>query len=133
MSSTQLWGIVHAGYLIGADTTVPVLARGKCRTGRIWTYLRDDRPFGGRAPPAAVFYSPASIPSDILRAMAGFFRPTPVRGSIGSTGGIEGQADDDLADRVRGGAEVRRYLRAGALDQWFFARGTFGCARSSIG
>jgi transposase len=43
----------------GDDTTVPVLAKGHCRTGRIWTYVRDDRPFGGEAPPAAVFfYSP---------------------------------------------------------------------------
>src|SRR5436190_2342837 len=43
----------------GDDTTVPVLARGKTKTGRIWTYVRDDRPFGGAAPPAAVyFYSP---------------------------------------------------------------------------
>jgi transposase len=43
----------------GDDTTVPVLAKTKCRTGRIWTYVRDDRPFGGEAPPAAVFfYSP---------------------------------------------------------------------------
>ncbi|MBV9558027.1 MAG: IS66 family transposase [Pseudolabrys sp.] len=41
------------------DTTVPVLAKGKTRTGRLWTYVRDDRPFGGRDPPAAVFfYSP---------------------------------------------------------------------------
>ncbi len=43
----------------GDDTTVPVLAKVKTRTGRIWTYVRDDRPFGGHAPPAAVFfYSP---------------------------------------------------------------------------
>src|SRR5262245_29764972 len=43
----------------GDDTTVPVLAKGKTRTGRIWTYVRDDRPFGGKAPAAAVFfYSP---------------------------------------------------------------------------
>jgi len=41
------------------DTTVPVLARGKTRTGRLWAYVRDDRPFGGHAPPAALFcYSP---------------------------------------------------------------------------
>jgi transposase len=40
----------------GDDTTVPVLAKTKCRTGRIWTYVRDDRPFGGKAPPAAVFF-----------------------------------------------------------------------------
>jgi transposase len=40
------------------DTTVPVQAKGKCRTGRLWTYVRDDRPFGGSAAPAAaLFYS----------------------------------------------------------------------------
>ena len=43
----------------GDDTTVPVLAKVKTRTGRLWTYVRDDRPFDGKAPPAAVFfYSP---------------------------------------------------------------------------
>lgn len=41
------------------DTTVPVLAKNQCATGRLWTYVRDDRPFGGEAAPAAVFhYSP---------------------------------------------------------------------------
>ena len=38
------------------DTTVPVLAKGKARTGRLWTYVRDDRPFAGPDPPAAVFF-----------------------------------------------------------------------------
>ena len=38
------------------DTTVPVLAKGKTDTGRCWVYVRDDRPFGGLAPPAAMFY-----------------------------------------------------------------------------
>ncbi|HXQ04314.1 MAG TPA: IS66 family transposase [Bradyrhizobium sp.] len=43
----------------GDDTTVPVLAKVKTKTGRLWTYVRDDRPFGGADPPAAVyFYSP---------------------------------------------------------------------------
>jgi transposase len=40
----------------GDDTTVPVLAKGKTITGRLWTYVRDDGPFGGPAPPAAIFY-----------------------------------------------------------------------------
>ena len=41
------------------DTTVKVQAKGKCRTGRLWTYVRDDRPFAGAAAPAAaLFYSP---------------------------------------------------------------------------
>lgn len=38
------------------DTTVPVLAKDKTRTGRLWTYVRDDRPFAGPDPPAAVFF-----------------------------------------------------------------------------
>jgi len=40
----------------GDDTTVPVLAKTKTIIGRLWTYVRDDRPFGGPAPPAAVFH-----------------------------------------------------------------------------
>src|SRR6202047_662202 len=42
--------------LHGDDTIVPVLATGKTDTGRCWVYVRDDRPFGGRGPPAAMFY-----------------------------------------------------------------------------
>lgn len=34
----------------GDDTTVPVLAKTKTDTGRIWTYVRDDQPFGGPGP-----------------------------------------------------------------------------------
>jgi transposase len=40
----------------GDDTTVPVLAKGKTITARLWTYVRDDRPFAGPDPPAAIFY-----------------------------------------------------------------------------
>jgi transposase len=62
----------------GDDTTVPVLAKMKTRTGRIWTYVRDDRPFGGEAPPAAVFfYSPdrASIhPEQHLAGYSGILQ-----------------------------------------------------------
>ena len=48
--------VFGAGRLHGDDTTVPVLAKGKTDTGRCWVYVRDDRPFGGPAPPAAMFY-----------------------------------------------------------------------------
>jgi len=48
--------VFAAERLHGDDTTVPVLATGKTDTGRCWTYVRDDRPFAGPAPPAAVFY-----------------------------------------------------------------------------
>jgi transposase len=48
--------VFAAGRLHGDDTTVPVLARGKTDVARSWVHVRDDRPFGGPAPPAAVFY-----------------------------------------------------------------------------
>jgi len=48
--------VFRAERLHGDDTTVPVLAKGKTVTGRCWVYVRDDRPFGGQAPPAAMFY-----------------------------------------------------------------------------
>ena len=38
------------------DTPVPVLAKGKTHTGRLWTYVRDDQPFAGPDPPAAAFF-----------------------------------------------------------------------------
>lgn len=40
----------------GDDTTVPLLAKGKTITARFWTYVRDNRPFAGPDPPAAVFF-----------------------------------------------------------------------------
>jgi len=48
--------VLAANRLHGDDTTVPVLAKGKTDTGRCWVYVRDDRPFGGQGPPAAMFY-----------------------------------------------------------------------------
>ena len=48
--------VLAAERVHGDDTTVPVLAKGKTDTGRCWVYVRDDRPFGGTAPPAAMFY-----------------------------------------------------------------------------
>jgi hypothetical protein len=48
--------VFDADRVHGDDTTVPVLAPGKTVTGRLWTYVRDDRPFAGPDPPAAVFF-----------------------------------------------------------------------------
>src|SRR5271155_1393717 len=64
--------------LHGDDTTVPILAKGKTITGRIWTYVRDDRPFGGRAPPAALYYASRDRrgvhPADHLRSFTGILQ-----------------------------------------------------------
>lgn len=63
--------------LHGDDTPVPVLApgAGKTRTGRLWTYVRDGRPYGDECPPAAIyFYSPdrkGEHPAAHLKAFKG--------------------------------------------------------------
>jgi transposase len=62
------------------DTPVPVLepGLGRTRTGRLWVYVRDDRPFCGPAPPAAVyFYSPdrgGAHPATHLAPFTGFLQ-----------------------------------------------------------
>ena len=48
--------VLAAERVHGDDTPVPVLAKGRTRTGRVWVYVRDDRPFAGPDPPAAVFF-----------------------------------------------------------------------------
>jgi len=48
---------LSAERLHGDDTTVPILAKGQTVKGHIWVYVRDDRPFGGRSPPAALYYA----------------------------------------------------------------------------
>jgi len=53
--------VTAASKLHADDTPVPVLApgNGKTKTGRLWTYVRDDRPAGDTAAPAVWFaYSP---------------------------------------------------------------------------
>jgi hypothetical protein len=48
--------VIHAD-----DTPIPVLApgNGKTKTGRLWVYLRDERPHAGPAPPAVLYrYTP---------------------------------------------------------------------------
>ena len=47
--------VLAAERLHGDDTPVPVLAKGKTDTARAWVYVRDDAPFAGPDPPAALF------------------------------------------------------------------------------
>jgi hypothetical protein len=50
--------VLAAERLHGDDTPVPVLAKGKTNTGRLWAYVRDDRPFGQGEPAVLFHYSP---------------------------------------------------------------------------
>ncbi|MCL4767134.1 MAG: IS66 family transposase [Hyphomicrobiaceae bacterium] len=42
------------------DTTVPALAKGRCATGRLWAYVRDDTRVGGGVTPAALYHYTAN-------------------------------------------------------------------------
>src|SRR5262249_33092946 len=66
--------------LHGDDVPVPVLepGNGKTKTGRLWTYVRDDRPAGSEAPAAVWFaYSPdrkGAHPAKHLETYAGILQ-----------------------------------------------------------
>ena len=80
--------VLAAARLHGDDTTVPILAKGQTETGRVWVYVRGDRPFGGKDPSAALFYASAvereSIPSGISAAMPAFCKPTRLTATTAS-------------------------------------------------
>ena len=97
--------VFAAERLHGDDTTVPVLAKGKTDTGRIWCYVRDDRPFRGTDPPAAMFYYSrdrrGEHPQEHLKTYSGIFQAdcviqtnvgTDFRGSWAAISGERGQA-----------------------------------------
>ena len=96
------------------DTTVPVLAKGKTRTGRLWTYVRDDRPFGGRDPPAASsstrLIAARSIRNSIWPVMPGSCRRTPMPGSTGST--------TPVANPVRSSRRRAGRMRGASSSTW---------------
>jgi len=58
------------------DTTVPVLdpGRGKTKTGRLWCYARDDRPFAGNAAPAVLYHYSADRRAEHPQAHLASFR-----------------------------------------------------------
>ena len=71
------------------DTTVPVLdpGRGTTKTGRLWCYVRDDRPFGGTAPPAVLYrYSPDRKGEHPRTHLAGFHGILQADGYTGYAG-----------------------------------------------
>jgi transposase len=123
------------------DTTVPVLAKGKTRTGRLWTYVRDDRPFGRPDPPAAAFfYSPdrgGEHPEAHLANYAGLMQvdayavQSALRGIAQARadrrGGVLGACPTQVlrlgtaaegANCDRGDRADRRPVRHRARDQW---------------
>jgi len=73
----------------GDDTVVPVLqpGLGRTRTARLWTYVRDDRPFAGTGPPAALYrYSPDRRGEHPRAHLAGFHGILQADGYAGYAG-----------------------------------------------
>jgi len=82
--------------LFADETTAPVLdpGRGRTKTGQLWTYARDDRPWGGSDPPGVAYvYAPdrkAERPSAHLTSFKGVlqvdgyagYRPLAERGDV---------------------------------------------------
>ena len=72
--------VLAAGKLHADDTPVPVLdpGRGKTKTGRLWTYVRDDRSAASTDPPAVLFrYSPdrrGERPREHLKGFSGILQ-----------------------------------------------------------
>jgi transposase len=62
--------------LFADDTPIPVLdpGRGRTKTGRLWVYARDDRPWGGPEPPAAIYFYSADRKAERPAAHLGGFR-----------------------------------------------------------
>jgi len=83
--------------LFADETTVPVLdpGRGKTKKGQLWTYARDDRPWGGSAPPAVAYvYAPdrkAERPLQHLHGFRGILQVDGYTGynAIAETGVVE--------------------------------------------
>ena len=91
--------VLASDALHGDDTPVPVLAPGlgKTKTGRLWIYVRDGRPYGSDVAPACVFfYSPdrkslpsrrrgASIRNPISKTSRAFYMPMVMQASMPSS------------------------------------------------
>src|SRR5215210_7404007 len=61
--------------LFADETTAPVLdpGRGRTKTGQLWAYARDDRPWGGTDPPGVAYvYAPDRTAERPATHLAGF-------------------------------------------------------------
>ncbi len=72
--------------LFADETTCPVLdpGRGRTKTGQLWAYARDDRPWAGTDPPAVVYvYAPDRKAERPIAHLAGFAGVLQVDGYVG--------------------------------------------------
>lgn len=75
-----------SGKLFADETTAPVLdpGRGRTKTGQLFAYARDDRPWGGSDPPGVAYlYAPDRKAAQPIRHLAGFVGVLQVDGYAG--------------------------------------------------
>jgi transposase len=75
-----------SGKLFADETTAPVLdpGRGRTKTGQLFAYARDDRPWGGSDPPGVAYlYAPDRKAAQPIRHLAGFVGALQVDGYAG--------------------------------------------------
>jgi transposase len=85
--------------LFADETTAPVLdpGRGRTKTGQLWAYARDDRPWGGSDPPAVAYvYAPDRKAERPIEHLAGFKGVLQVDGYAGY-GALARRGDVTLA------------------------------------
>ncbi len=83
--------------LFADETTAPVLdpGRGRTKTGQLWAYARDDRPWGGADPPAVAYvYAPDRKAERPMAHLAGF-------AGVLQVDGYEGYRALTKGDRVK--------------------------------
>jgi len=99
--------VLSGDRLYADDTPVPVLApgNGKTKTGRLWSYLRDERPHGGTAPPAVLYRYSADRRGEHPRTHLAAFR-----GVLQADGyaGFDGLYRDGIICEAACWAHVRR-------------------------
>jgi transposase len=81
-----LAGLKRSPKLFADETTAPVLdpGRGRTKTGQLWAYARDDRPWGGADPPAVTYvYAPDRKAERPIAHLAGFTGILQVDGYVG--------------------------------------------------
>jgi transposase len=96
--------VLSAERIHGDDTTVPVLAKGKTIKGRLWVWVRDDRPFGGPSQQAAVFFYSrdrcGEHPRQHLQSYSGILQADAYAGYV---------APEDMLCQWAGGKHSRRH------------------------
>ncbi len=110
-------GVIHCD-----DTPVPVLApgAGKTKTGRLWVYLRDERPHAGTAPPAVLYrYTPDRKGEHCRKELADFTGALHADGYSGFDK-LYRIADAHLMQGPPRVAEVGcwSHVRRGFFDEW---------------